>query len=170
MYYMYILSTRCGFAGFTAAAPGRAWSGLCLIRGSRFHTASAARQLLATVGPSARPLLEKPATPVLWCLLWSVPRNLRCNSKCWPYLLGAVFCEGVTTLRRLFGPPFARTNPRRRFVLRLHLELGENCCALFFRIISFLELNRSARQWRLLLTYFLLRGGRPNTLWNAALK
>ena len=55
--------TRCGFAasetgfaGFTAAAPGRAWSGLCLIRGSRFDTASAARQLLATVGPSARTL------------------------------------------------------------------------------------------------------------------
>ena len=38
--------------------PGSAWSGLCLIRGGRFHTAFAARQLLSTVGPSARHLLE----------------------------------------------------------------------------------------------------------------
>ena len=44
-----------GYAGLTVPAPR---SGHCLIRGSRFHTASAARQLLATVGPSARPLLE----------------------------------------------------------------------------------------------------------------
>ena len=69
-FYLYsYIHTRCGFAGFTAAAPGRAWSGLCLIRGSRFDTASAARQLIATVGPSARPLFEKPASPVLHCLL-----------------------------------------------------------------------------------------------------
>ena len=28
-------ASKTGFAGFSVAAPGRAWSGLCLIRGSR---------------------------------------------------------------------------------------------------------------------------------------
>ena len=47
----------------------RRGSGQCLIRGSRFDMASTTWKLIATVGPLARPLFEKPALPVLHCLL-----------------------------------------------------------------------------------------------------
>ena len=101
LYYIYIIRDAASPHRKPASPVNRrAWSGLCLIRGSRFDTASAARQLLATVGPSTPTLFKKPASLVLPCLLRAVPDPGKPLCYC-------LCCLAANRYSRAFGPTFA---------------------------------------------------------------